>query len=278
MQKEFSIKEAFSQGCELINQHKKHLLTLLWNTVLLIFFSSIIYLIVTALFYKIHGPLTLITYIKKTRTVTETTDYSLAINFSWCNQLFSLITDIFKQSVQPHGKIFIRVFQLLHSMALSLFFIIATRMVFDLFKTGTTSEKSMLDIKKYIVPTFLAEFILTLGYKFVERILFYFNPSLIIDFTSPVDMHPFTYTVLLLLLISAVISIPFGLYDLIVVDDECSGIESLKISYTLTKGHWFKLFLFNITSFIAFILTLGLAYPIVLAARVYVYNQLKGND
>lgn len=59
-----------------------------------------------------------------------------------------------------------------------------------------------------------------------------------------------------------------------IVDGEYSGIESLKISYTLTKGCRFKLILFDAVSFMVTIVTLGLAYPVVLAARIHVYKQL----
>ena len=129
-----------------------------------------------------------------------------------------------------------------------LLFVVTIRIFLDIYDQGKSSYNDFFQIKKFLIPYIFASilFALASALGFVLLII----PGLIV-----ITMLNF--------------------YDIIVIDQNCGAIESLKISKKITEGTRVKLFLFIVVCTLLSSITFGLLYPVILMARIDVYKKLK---
>lgn len=167
----------------------------------------------------------------------------------------SFLTSYFQVSPEasydmiPVGSIIalivLRVFTILVEILL---FIVTIRIFLDIYDTGKSSYSDFFHIQRFIVP--------------------YIFASIVFGIISAFGF--------ILLVIPGLIAITmFNFYDIIVIDQNSTAIESLKISKKMTQGTRLKLFLFIVVCTLLSIISFGLLYPVILMARIDVYKKLK---
>jgi len=120
-----------------------------------------------------------------------------------------------------------------------------------------------------------------LSIMFLETIVFILALSKLSIFLRVISIVLVVLSAIVFFVVLIILFVRLSFFDYLIVDKNCSAIESLKKSFLITKGNTLRIIIFYILEFLIVLLGLLLlgigvliAFPVAFMARTYVYKQL----